>query len=1004
MSRHAVTAAFFLIVPIFLIVPMIAAPYAAADDGMIDFETEVAPILAEHCVRCHSPGNRQGDVSLATFDDLELLGYVTAGEPDASYLIDLVRGAPGEPPEMPAEGPPLSDEHVATLRAWVAAGANWPDGTEVRQRSKADATWWSFQPLAEVTPPAVEQPPPGSQWPPGWDVNPIDAFVAARLAEQGLTPNPPADRRELIRRATYDLTGLPPTPQQVDAFRRDPHPRAYERLIDRLLQSPRYGERWGRHWLDVVRFGESNGFERNVVINTLWPFRDYVIRSINEDKPFDRFIREHLAGDVPPHADADGRVNDDSRLDDHAPIDEHGKHERSDSVAPDVAVGTAFLVAGPYDDVGNQDPAQAAQIRANTIDEMIGAASQAFLGLTVGCARCHDHKFDPITQQDYYGLYATFAGVRHGAVPLETPDHKAARQARLQPLNRRKSEAEKARNELERRVLARANERIEEFESRWTRPPVDRTGTEETFPPVTAKFVRLISEARDTTPTVAAGFRIDEFEIWSADPRPANVALASGGAVARGRARQIEDFPGAYGPQLAIDGKLGARFISAGNDLTIELPAPTRIDRVFFSSARGEETSGQPKFVFVGEYRVEASEDGKTWTEIAHGRDRRPVTEAHRDRRMLAAEWTDDERAERQRLTEEITQASREIAKVPSPPNVWIGTRNASDAKGPFHVYLGGDPQKRGEEVTPSGLSALDPRGDQLRYELPADTPEARRRQQLAQWITHPDNPLTPRVLANRLWHYHFGTGIVDTPSDFGYMGGRPTHPELLDYLATRLRSYGWRLKPMHRLIMTSQAYRQSSRHRANAARVDSDARYLWRFPPRRLTAEEIRDTVLSISGVLDLSMGGPGFRLYRFMQDNVCTYEPLDRHGPETYRRAVYHQNVRASVVDLMTDFDQPDCAFSAPRRAETTTPLQALTMLNHDFTLTMADTMAARISEEVGHKPATQVRRAFRLAYARDPEPDETDACVELVRRHGLAALCRTLFNTSELIHLTP
>ena len=996
MSRNAVTIAFLVIVP--MIAAPIAGSLATAGDPVIDFETDVAPILAEHCVRCHSPGNRQGEVSLATFEDLELLGYVTAGEPDASYLIDLVRGSPGEPPEMPAEGPPLSKENVAKLEAWVTAGADWPDGTQVRQRSKADATWWSFQPLADVQPPAVtlsnatpgvaDELPPGSELPPGWDVNPIDAFVAARLAEQGLTSNPPADRRELIRRATYDLTGLPPTPEQVDAFRNDPHPRAYERLIDRLLQSPRYGERWGRHWLDVVRFGESNGFERNVVINTLWPFRDYVIRSINEDKPFDRFIREHLAGDVPPH------------------VDEHGKHERSGSagVDPDVAVGTAFLVAGPYDDVGNQDPVQAAQIRANTIDEMIGAASQAFLGLTVGCARCHDHKFDPITQQDYYGLYATFAGVRHGAVKLETPEEKAAREARLEPLNRRKSEAEKARNELDRRVLARAKERIDEFESRWIRPPVDRTGTEETFPPVTAKFVRLICEARDTTPAAAAGFRIDEFEIWSAEPEPANVALASGGAVARGRSRQIEDFPGAYGPQLTIDGKFGARFIAAGNDLTIELPEPTRIERVFFSSARGEETSGQSKFVFVGEYRIQASEDGKTWTEIAHGRDRRPVTEAQRDRRMLAAERTEDERAERQRLTEQITQVAREIAKIPSPPNVWIGTRHSSDAEGPFHVYLGGDPQKPGEQVNASGLSALDSHGDQLRYELPADVPEARRRQQLADWITHPDNPLTPRVLANRLWHYHFGTGIVDTPSDLGYMGGRPTHPKLLDYLATRLQSYGWRLKPMHRLIMTSQAYRQSSRHRPDAARIDGDARYLWRFPPRRLTAEEIRDTVLSISGVLNLSMGGPGFRLYRFMQDNVCTYEPLDRHGPGTYRRAVYHQNVRASVVDLMTDFDQPDCAFAAPRRAETTTPLQALTMLNHDFTLAMAETMAARITEEVGDESATQVRRAFRLAYAREPDPDETDACVDLVRRHGLAALCRTLFNTSELIHLTP
>ena len=359
-------------------------------------------------------------------------------------------------------------------------------------------------------------------------------------------------------------------------------------------------------WCDS---GESNGFERNVLINSLWPFRDYVIRSINEDKRFDQFIREHLAGDVIGEGD------------------------------PEVAVGSAFLVAGPYDDVGNQDPVQKAQIRANTLDEMIGATGQAFLGLTVSCARCHDHKFDPITQNDYYGMYATFAGVRHGEASLATHEAKAERAKALGPLNEEKAKLEKSQRELKGRVLKRAKERLAEYEAQWTRPSVDRAGTEERFEPVKAKFVRLVSEGRDTNPAVASGFRIDEFEVWSDGSDSKNVALASNGGQAYGKAREIEDFPGAYGAHNAIDGESGAQFISAGNDLTIEFAEATSVNRVVFSSARDDANPEHGTFAFVAEYRIEVSEDGKKWREVAHGRDRKPVgMEAgkytHRDHRL----------------------------------------------------------------------------------------------------------------------------------------------------------------------------------------------------------------------------------------------------------------------------------------------------------------------------------------------------------------------------------
>jgi hypothetical protein len=675
---------------------------------------------------------------------------------------------------MPKEGPPLTDAEIAKLAAWIDSGAIWPPEIVLHEPSKADASWWSLQPRV------VADPPSNQDAPANWNEHPIDRFIYAKLREKRLSPNPPAERRELIRRVAYDLIGLAPTPEEVDAFAADASPDAYERLVDRLLASPRYGERWGRHWLDVVRFGESRGFERNEIIDNLWPLRDYVIDSFNQDRPFDRIVREHLAGDV---------------------------------LAPDDAtsqIASAFLVAGPYDDVGNQDAVQAAQIRANTIDEIIRTSSEAFLGLTIGCARCHDHKFDPIRQTDYYALYATFAGVRHGTRELASNAEREARAARLAPL-----------------------------------------------------------EARRATLTT---------------DREALVAASSGDA--------------------------------------------TRLAE------------------------IDAA----------------------------------------------LVRTNAEIAAVPALPVYWLGTREA--AAGPFHVFLGGSPERKGDEAPIASLAVLD--AATTSYRVSSAVSEGDRRKAFADWLVLPDHPLTARVLVNRIWRYRFNAGLVATPSDFGYMGRKPTHPELLDWLAQRLVDEGWQMKPIHRLMVTSHAYRQSSEYRAEAAAVDAEADYLWRFPPRRLSAEEIRDSMLAASGALDLRMGGSGFRLYRYLQDNVATYVPLDEVGPETYRRAVYHQNARAAPVDLMAEFDAPDCSFSTPKRAETTTPLQALATLNHDFTLDMAALFAERIEREAPGGADAQVERAFRLLMNREPKPEEREACVAFAGEHGLPALGRALFNASEFLYV--
>lgn len=920
----------------------------------VDFEKQIAPIFVEHCIRCHTPGNKKGNLSLATGKDLQESGHVAKRDPEGSYLLYVVLSHDGNPPEMPKNEKPLTSGQTELLRRWISEGALWPDAIRLKEKPRADASWWAYQPLKADT------------------SKTIDDYISDKLAAKGLKRNPPSSRRTLIRRATYDLTGLPPTPDDVAAFTTNDDPLAYEKLIDRLLASPRYGERWGRHWLDVVRFGESNGFERNVIINSLWPFRDYVIQSINDDKPFNQLIREHIAGDVMAPDDFD------------------------------TAVGSAFLVAGPYDDVGNQDPAQAAQIRANTLDEIISATGQAFLGMTIGCARCHDHKFDPITQEDYYALYSTFSGVRHGEVPLASKQAIQQRSDLFKPLYLQKTKLEVKRQALEQSILKRAKSKLAKYESQWTRLTVDRTRTEDRFTPVTAKFIRLICDAQDTNPNSQSGFRIDEFEIWSSEAEPRNVALAKLGGSATGASRRIEDFPGAYGPQLAIDGKIGARFIAANSTLTIELATPTKIDRVVFSSAKGETKPEHRKFIFVAEYRIESSLDGQSWKQVSSGYDRKPIPGAKfLNRRLLHLETTDEDRLAAAQITKDLAEVNRQIAQVPSLPYVWIGKRVAADAKGPFHVFLGGNPLKKGKTVVPASLSVLK-EIEPASYILPGKTSESERRLAFANWIVHEDNPVTPRVLANRIWHYHFGTGIVDTPNDFGYMGGRPSHPELLDLLAIKLKENHWQLKDMHRMIMLSKTYRQSSRIRADGVKNDSHARLLWRFPPRRLSAEEIRDTILQVSGNLKETLGGPGFRLYKFMQDNVCTYVPLDQHGPETYRRAVYHQNARASVVDLMTDFDQPDCAFSVPKRAKTTTPLQALTMLNHQFTLDMADSLSKCEAKKASDNVADQIRHLYELCYGRPATRDEIKTACEFVAENGLAAFCRVLLNTSELIYV--
>ena len=945
----------------------ISASALAADPASnAFFEQKVRPVLIEHCYECHSAEAKKlkGNLWLDSKAGWQKGGdsgkpIVVPGQPDESLLIRTIRHL--EPDlEMPPKKPKLSESVIADLVTWVKMGAPDPrDGAKLEAK-RGDKSWWALQPLAKR-----------------FAHDSIDGFITAKLADKKLPLNPPADPRALIRRMSYDVTGLPPTPEEVEAFtvaHQADARQAIEALVDRLLASPRYGERWGRHWLDVTRFGESNGFERNFLIEDLWPWRDYVIRSINEDKPFNQFIMEHLAGDVI------GKGN------------------------PAVEVGSAFLVAGPYDDVGNQDKVAQANIRAATLDDMITATGSGFLGLTIHCARCHNHKFDPIPTEDYYRMRSAFEGITHGRRVIASKDERDAYTSATTPLEAELRKLEAERQSLDDAVEDRAKAACVMFKP--TRPKIDARGTSEGFVPVEARHIKFVIESltsdyqAGTTRRAkrgGGGGKLTEFQVWSASEPARNVALASNGTKAKGaKSATAEDFPEAYGPQYCIDGMLGeAWFIGEPAELTLMFAQPERIDRITFINARGgrEIDDSKVRGATPCEYKVQVSLDGTSWTTLATDEGREPWTPAHGIAKARREVVTAEEEQKLAALDQQITQTRAKLNRVPKLPMIWAG--NYSQPKETTFVHKGGDPMKPGEPVAPASLAVLDQVATP--YALKADAAEGERRLALAKWITSDDNPLSARVLANRVWHYHFGVGIVDTPSDFGFLGSRPTHPELLDYLALRLIRNGWKLKPLHREILLSQTYLQSSAYRPDAAREDKDARLLWRFPPRRLSAEEIRDTMLSVAGKLQLEpMGGPGFRLYKHTENNVSTYFPLDTHGPETYRRSIYHQNARASIVDILNDFDLPDTAIATPKRANTTTPLQALTLFNHTFTLDMATVIAARLDAK------DPVGSVYGLAFQRPPTAKERTAANNLIAAHGRASFCRALLNANELLYL--
>ncbi len=794
----------------------LALPLAAVEStqrtgsAKVDFIKQVQPILAKHCYACHGPDEAEGGLRFtdkeAAYAETESGEFaIVPGDIDASVLIARV-ASDDEFERMPPEGDPLSADQIELLRRWIQQGADWDKH-------------WAFKPMTRYAPPAVSDRQ--------WSEKPIDAFIYASLTETGLKPNPIADRSTLIRRAYYDLTGLPPTADQVRRFVNDPDPLAFEKLVDELLESPHYGERWGRHWLDLVRFAETNSYERDGPKPNAWKYRDYVIKSFNDDKPYDQFIREQLAGD------------------------------ELDEVTTETLTATGYYRLGIWDD----EPADPLLARFDELDDIIMTTGQAMLGLTINCARCHDHKIDPIPQKDYYSLLAMLADVTSWG---SRGDQRSSNQIDVSP---------------------------PELIERYRKNDEQRVKLE--------KEIREIEQS-------------------------------------------------------------GIAKMSAPDQRATEGPK----------------------------------------------RDRNRVLNEKLEDHLSEDRWQ-TYRSLKKELASVLTEG-----KALPPRETVMGLARCNVKPEQTFVLYRGNPHSPSDPVEPAFPTIFQ---DEAPSQFDATERSAGRRRVLAEWITSPENMLSARVMANRLWQFHFGRGIVRSSNNFGQLGTPPTHPELLDWLGHQLIDGGWKLKPMHRLIMTSRAYQMSSAANDEGMSKDPDNDLFWRFDSRRLSAEEVRDSILAVNGSLNRQTYGPSF--YPTLSKEVLAGQSRPGSGwgnsPEDQqnRRSIYIHVKRSLLTPLLTAFDFPDPDLTCEDRFATLQPGQALSLLNSDFIHQQAGRLAKSIdAENVDY--AELVRRTVRAVLAREATEDEIENGVSLIenlqQEHGVAReravvlYCLTVMNWNEFLFL--
>ena len=952
-----------------------AATLGDADAADLEaFEKEVRPILVERCQGCHGPDKQKGDLRLDSRASALAGGKagpaVVPGNLEESLLVEAINY--GDFVQMPPKSR-LPQREIDALTRWVERGAAWPaeaTGGIAATAKKAfnlaeRAKHWSLQPIARVAPPSVRNE--------AWPASPIDRFVLAAMEAKGLEPAPDADRRTLLRRVTFDLTGLPPTPAEIAAFLADDSPAAYARVVDRLLASPHYGERWGRHWLDLVRFAETAGHEFDYDIPGAWRYRDYVVRAFNDDLPYDQFLTEHVAGDL---------------LETPRRGPETGRNESI------LATGFYFLGEGVH------SPVDVREDEVLRIDNQIDVLSKAFLGLTVSCARCHDHKFDAISTKDYYALAGYFQSSRHQQAFLDAPVRVGAKVAELEALQK----------DIRTRGFAlredhAASSRVVTSPAAGSDPPPDSVVFEDFDRPDFGEWAAT-GAAFGRGPSGEESLRIGEDGPSPVTPGVAHSGLVSDRleGVLRSPTFPIErDFVlvRAWGRSgrinVVIDGFEKIRDPIYGGltrDVNSETPSWIVLDLTMWKGHRAYLEFGDGATLdFQGSNSTRVPGGGYLAVDEVRFADgpsppssSAPAAPAGRIERDDAA------------IAPLLARYRAIEATIPDPA---LATAILDGTSEDEHVLIRGSSRTPGEVVPRRFLEAI------AGAEQPAPA-SGSGRLDLARRMLDPSCPLPARVMANRIWKGHFGVGLVRTPDDFGVMGEAPSHPELLDWLAFEFRANGWSVKAMHRLILLSRAYRMASVPAdSSAEEADPTNRLLHRSNVRRLEAEAVRDAMLAISGRLDPRLGGPSVppHLTAFMQGRgrPGASGPLDGDG----RRSLY-LNVRRNFLNpMLLAFDFPAPASTMGRRNVSNVPAQALTLLDDPFVLEQSRLWAARLLADPGRSQAERVDAAYEAAFARLPTASERAEALAFLASHpapdgpdAWADLAHVLFNVKEFL----
>lgn len=1004
-----------------------------------DFEQRIAPLLAAHCLECHNETMQEGGLDLTAESTAREGGdsgsALDRAEGEESLLWQRIRDN-----EMPPEDP-LSDSDKESFKDWIAAGAPWGQSPIDRFRYsseyRAGYDWWSLQPLADITTLSVIPNEAQSRANRGrvssqWARNEIDHFILAKLASAGLQPSPRVDSRSLLRRLYFDVIGLPPTivrngdrwHEQIlgididlDNFGKDPQ--EYKQVVDQLLDSPHYGERWARHWFDVIRFGESQGFERNRIRENAWRYRDWVVSALNRDLPYDEFIRQQIAGDA---------------------------------LYPDdlnALLATGFLVSGTWDQVGHNEGSREMQkgVREEELEDIVGTVGQTFLGLTTNCARCHDHKFDPISQRDYYRFAALLGGV--------TQQEKERSGIQLKSQSEQHTAWSVELNSAKARLAQLESKLRDRYGKTQTATAPSNTGLLALYFPAASQD-KLVTDRSDSgasldlhladqqhaisrepaTKIIAAIKRSEAFglELWltpssnnqsgparivtlSQDTGQRNFTLGQDGTRLDLRLRTTERDGNGLPSVSTPDGLLTTTkqhvvvTRTKDGEVTIYLNGKSilheQVDGSLanwnddFRLALGNEVTGDRPWQGAI-HRLAIFDRALSESEVSqYFKSDSKTFPSYQPIEALLSRATPEQRDQ---YRSAITELRALQAMEPADPFAGVAHVIIPQQPPVFHVLARGNHQQPLDEVAPAALSTLDQVGLSSDFGLAKDSPEGERRKALAAWISDPRNPLTARVIVNRLWHYHFGTGIVDTPSDFGFSGGKPSHPELLDWLANELVRNQWSLKSIHRKILLSATWQQASiREAPEAEQIDRDNRLLWRATLQRLDGEAVRDAMLAVSGELNLKLGGPSYRDVAVKLGNNHEFtEPTGEFNADVNRRTIYRLWARSGNNTLLESLDCPDPSVMISRRSQTITPVQSLALLNHRFVEQCAASLAKLCRQHAPHNAVAEVHWLYQRLYLRNPQQNEFDIVLPLLREHGLEQLCLVLLNSNEFLFL--